>query len=589
MAEDITITRQLDDIATKLEEIAGISPGALRNDITVTARLARIAAAVQGGVLESHAIGAHLDTTLGEPVAGHILEYDGADWINKFQALDTHGDVALGSLVLGDLLRWNGVNWANQSPINLIGLADLNDIDDSLAPSVDGTVLYWDSTALEWKIKLATLWSQDHTFLINHADTYASSPYTGKILLGNVTDWIATSLETANKNAGFIHEDGTIPLVANWNAGTYTITVQKFIADNDQDATSHDTIFVDFDATETASAAGRVYRGFYMDLDYEFNVPGATIDTSIVRGIEIDIDMVFTDGAASIVKPQMIKGIITGDATGGFGEQNAEQPVYMLIESNKANQSFPRGAYYFGVTTSATSAQCVSTRSFISGAGSGRLIAYQGYVNALNGETGEIDCLYAFMDTDNGANPARIVGVLSEPRGFFAGDTTNDKIMAFKGQSGHTLLSSGSLFVTDTTRTDLSVFATTHLTHDSFDGDIYAEGDLEIDGTIFADGDFEHTGAGANLGFFGVGPAAQAAAYTQTYSTADRTLGAYVPDDESGAYTGIDKDQAGTPYAQLTDLNALRTAYENLRAFTEDAVQMLNALVDDQQGYGLIQ
>lgn len=76
-------------------------------------------------------------------------------------------------------------------------------------------------------------------------------------------------------------------------------------------------------------------------------------------------------------------------------------------------------------------------------------------------------------------------------------------------------------------------------------------------------------------------------AFTQTYSTADRTIGAYTADSESSAYTGIDNAQAGTVYAQLTDLNALRTAYENLRAFTEDAVQALNALIDDAQAFGI--
>ena len=76
--------------------------------------------------------------------------------------------------------------------------------------------------------------------------------------------------------------------------------------------------------------------------------------------------------------------------------------------------------------------------------------------------------------------------------------------------------------------------------------------------------------------------------YTQTYATADRTLGAYTSDPESGAYTGIDNLQVGTPYAQLTDLNALRVAYETLRVFTEDAVAMLNATVDDLQTIGLV-
>ncbi len=104
---------------------------------------------------------------------------------------------------------------------------------------------------------------------------------------------------------------------------------------------------------------------------------------------------------------------------------------------------------------------------------------------------------------------------------------------------------------------------------------------------ITISGSFNHTGS--TLGFFGTSAVAQAAAYTQSYATADRTLASYTVDDESSAYTGIDNAQAGTVYAQLTDLNALRTAYENLRALNEDTTQMLNAMVDDLQAYGLLQ
>jgi len=94
---------------------------------------------------------------------------------------------------------------------------------------------------------------------------------------------------------------------------------------------------------------------------------------------------------------------------------------------------------------------------------------------------------------------------------------------------------------------------------------------------------------GSTVGFFGVTPASRAAALTQTYSTADRTLSAYTADDESSAYTGIDNLQLGSVYATVADLNALRTAYENLRAFTEDLAQMLNSVIDDLQTYGLEQ
>lgn len=94
------------------------------------------------------------------------------------------------------------------------------------------------------------------------------------------------------------------------------------------------------------------------------------------------------------------------------------------------------------------------------------------------------------------------------------------------------------------------------------------------------------TSSTQKLGAWGATPVVRPSAYTQTYSTADKTLAAYTSDAEGSAYTGIDNAQGGTPYAQLTDLNALRTAHENLRAFVEDTAQMLNSVVDDLQTIG---
>ena len=90
--------------------------------------------------------------------------------------------------------------------------------------------------------------------------------------------------------------------------------------------------------------------------------------------------------------------------------------------------------------------------------------------------------------------------------------------------------------------------------------------------------------SGTKFGLFGVGPAARAAAFTQTYSTAGRTVSAYTADDESGAYTG-----AGDGEAKLADLNFLRIAVENLRARCEENTKLINSLIDDAQGYGLAQ
>lgn len=90
----------------------------------------------------------------------------------------------------------------------------------------------------------------------------------------------------------------------------------------------------------------------------------------------------------------------------------------------------------------------------------------------------------------------------------------------------------------------------------------------------------------SKLGFFGVTPVAKRSAYTQTYATADKTLGAYTPNSQASAYSSTPADLAHA--ATLVDLNALRVAYENLRAFVEDGIQMSNAVVDDLQALGLV-
>lgn len=106
------------------------------------------------------------------------------------------------------------------------------------------------------------------------------------------------------------------------------------------------------------------------------------------------------------------------------------------------------------------------------------------------------------------------------------------------------------------------------------------------DGTDIAVGSTTGTRLGTattqKLGLWNATPVVRPAAYTQTYSTADRTISAYTPDVESVAYTGATDGEA-----QLVDLNALRVAVENLRAFCEDVAQAVNSLIDDHQSIGL--
>ena len=126
----------------------------------------------------------------------------------------------------------------------------------------------------------------------------------------------------------------------------------------------------------------------------------------------------------------------------------------------------------------------------------------------------------------------------------------------------------------------------THSVEAVFNGgiDLGASGNIVVGSTT---GTKIGTATTQKLGFFNATPIVQPSAYTQTYSTADKTLSAYTSDPESSAYTGIDNLQVGTVYAQVADLNALRTAYETLRVFVEDIAGVVNSHTDDLQALGL--
>lgn len=113
--------------------------------------------------------------------------------------------------------------------------------------------------------------------------------------------------------------------------------------------------------------------------------------------------------------------------------------------------------------------------------------------------------------------------------------------------------------------------------------------DADVTGTVilFNSGtNGEYRVNAPKIGFYGVTPVVRPAAYTQTYATTTRTLGPYTSDPESTAYTA---PTLLSESAKLTDLNALRVAYENLRGFVEQLAGVVNSMVDDRQLDGLAQ
>lgn len=99
------------------------------------------------------------------------------------------------------------------------------------------------------------------------------------------------------------------------------------------------------------------------------------------------------------------------------------------------------------------------------------------------------------------------------------------------------------------------------------------------------------------IGFWNVAPVAQPAAYTQTYSTADRTHAAFTSStmtNNTGATptTGVDNLANGTVYAtdhaQIEiNFSSLADQHNKLRTDLEDLKQLVNSLIDDHQAIGL--
>jgi hypothetical protein len=129
------------------------------------------------------------------------------------------------------------------------------------------------------------------------------------------------------------------------------------------------------------------------------------------------------------------------------------------------------------------------------------------------------------------------------------------------------------------------------------------------DGLTNIVGDLDHDGT--NVGFFGVTPAARPSAYTQTYSTADKThanpTAVALTDNTTGtANTTLQAipDPADTPASAdalrddivANDLPAIRNNFADLAASNNaiiadlaDVKQLLNSVIDDLQSLGILQ
>ena len=109
----------------------------------------------------------------------------------------------------------------------------------------------------------------------------------------------------------------------------------------------------------------------------------------------------------------------------------------------------------------------------------------------------------------------------------------------------------------------------------------YVSGKISMSGECEINGDLNHDGS--NAGLFGVAPVARATAYTQTYSTADRTHAAFTSAD-IGAFTG-----GVIGFLDAAERDNIRTQFNALRADVDDLKRLANSIIDDLQAYGWFQ
>lgn len=109
-------------------------------------------------------------------------------------------------------------------------------------------------------------------------------------------------------------------------------------------------------------------------------------------------------------------------------------------------------------------------------------------------------------------------------------------------------------------------------------------GNCRFDEAVTVGGALDHDGSTA--GFFGVTPASRASAYTQTYSTADKTHANFTSADLA---TTAATQTTPWGFASQAQADNIATQFNLLRADVADAKALINSVIDDLQTYGLFQ
>lgn len=360
----------------------------------------------------------------------------------------------------------------------------------------------------------------------------------------------------------YLLANGTRALTGNWAAGAFTITAEKFIVTETDVNSSKDNFLSQFNLNATVTDTA-TYKGQFVDIDYSQNGAGA-LHASTIYGTHYDIDLTHTATVFSAPTAMFMFG--TFDAAAGVALGSRVFDLSATI-NNTGYSGATSGAYSMAVT-GATSNALIALRSLSSNSGNGRALGYQGSGQNTGSSTAEVGGIEGFCTTVNTAT--RVVAVSALPRGA-GSPPASDKVLAFRGTSGHLLISVGSGAFTTGSASDLSTVSTTHLNFASNNGELYVQGAAEFDGKAWFDADIEvadakniivATGTGTKigtattqkLGFWNAAPVAQ---YATTGTVTGHTGGGGTAVTHSDTFTG---NTGATAYTIGDIVRALKLA-----------------------------
>lgn len=451
--------------------------------------------------------------------------------------LDDLSDVTLSGPAVTEVLRHDGTDWKNAAialgDLPAIALSDLSNVTGT--PSTNSVLIF--STG-QWRGNIGTYISKINQLTDVSIDGGGASHRDFLVYNSGSSEW-----ENFPKEQ-IIWAQGDIPLTADWDAGDFEILMEQIDVSWAKDNTVENPVTFAMTANDTADHSKDL---IFIDVNYDFDNSGA-VCLAEIAAINIDMDMTLTAAIAAVPKFRLFKADLN------YGGHNPLDAAFeVTVTGTGATALFGGSMAHFRWNNSAVSGVALKAEvygSSASAAASNIIVGITGFADGADSYTGMIIGFRGVCDNTNSASGA--IAVHGRPAATVT-TLAKDKMVALGGFEGHLFLNGGSGAFIDTTAGSFdtpNVISPTHLDFVNNTGELYVENNVEIDGILYLDGDLDHNGA--NIGFFGTAPVAQAAAYTPTNVTPDRSY-----------------DANSTTLAEIADV--------------------LGTLIADLQAYGLLQ